>query len=422
MAKAPSSSAAAATGGRGPAHYRTRLLLLLLVAVAASASTAGFLLSGALRDPCDARGDPAAAAAGSPLGFMRSKLVLLVSHELSLSGGPLLLMELAFLLRHVGSQVVWITNQRSEETNDVRYSLEHKMLNHGVQVLPARGEEAVDTARKADLVILNTAVAGKWLDPVLKNHVPEVLPKILWWIHEMRGHYFKLEYVKHLPFVAGAMIDSHTTAEYWKSRTSDRLKIQMPQTYVVHLGNSKELMEVAEDDVARRVLREHIRESLGVRSEDLLFAIINSVSRGKGQDLFLQAFYQSLQLIQQQKLKVPKMHAVVVGSDMNAQTKFETQLRDFVVKNGIHDRVHFVNKTLAVAPYLAAIDVLVQNSQARGECFGRITIEAMAFKLPVLVRLTPCSLLSVCRPGDWQASQSTFGAGTIFLHLFGVYE
>lgn len=25
--------------------------------------------------------------------------------------------------------------------------------------------------------------------------------------------------------------------------------------------------------------------------------------------------------------------------------------------------------------------------QARGECFGRITIEAMAFQLPVLVRL-----------------------------------
>ncbi|KAG0537183.1 hypothetical protein BDA96_03G126300 [Sorghum bicolor] len=388
MAKPPSSAAAAAAGGRGPVHNRTRLLLVLLVAVAASASTAGFLLRGALRDPCDGRGDPAAlntaVAAGSPLGFMRSKLVLLVSHELSLSGGPLLLMELAFLLRHVGSEVVWITNQRSEETNDVTYSLEHRMLSHGVQVLPARGQEAVDIALKADLVILNTAVAGKWLDPVLKDHVPKVLPKILWWIHEMRGHYFKVEYVKHLPFVAGAMIDSHTTAEYWKSRTSDRLKIQMPQTYVVHLGNSKELMEVAEDNVARRVLREHIRESLGVRSEDLLFAIINSVSRGKGQDLFLQAFYQGLQLIQHQKLKVPTMHAIVVGSDMNAQTKFETQLRDFVVKNAIHDRVHFVNKTLAVAPYLAAIDVLVQNSQARGECFGRITIEAMAFKLPVL--------------------------------------
>ena len=50
----------------------------------------------------------------------------------------------------------------------------------------------------------------------------------------------------------------------------------MPETYVLHLGNSKDLMEVAENNVAKRVLREHIRESLGVRNEDILFAIINS--------------------------------------------------------------------------------------------------------------------------------------------------
>ena len=110
--------------------------------------------------------------------------------------------------------------------------------------------------------------------------------------------------------------------------------------------------------------------------------------------MFLQAFYQSLQLIQQQKLKVPTMHAVVVGSDMNAQTKFETQLRDFVVKNGIHDRVHFVNKTLAVAPYLAAIDVLVQNSQVShtviyGLCF-------LSSKLYVSVNYLSCSIFIVC--------------------------
>ncbi|KAK2392567.1 UDP-Glycosyltransferase superfamily protein [Trifolium repens] len=320
----------------------------------------------------------------SLLDFMKSKLVLMVSHELSLSGGPLLLMELAFLLRGVGSDVVWITNQYPAEHDQVIYSLESKMLDRGVQVLPARGEKAVDTALKADLVILNTAVAGKWLDAVLKEKVTVILPKVLWWIHEMRGHYFKVEYVKHLPFVAGAMIDSHTTAQYWKNRTRERLGIKMPETYVVHLGNSKELMDVAEDSVAKRVLREHVRESLGVRNDDLLFAIINSVSRGKGQDLFLRAFHESLQLIQEKKLKLPSLHAIVVGSDMNAQTKFEMELRKFVTENKIQDRVHFVNKTLAVAPYLASIDVLVQNSQGRGECFGRITIEAMAFRLPVL--------------------------------------
>jgi hypothetical protein len=100
------------------------------------------------------------------------------------------------------------------------------------QILPARGQEAIDTALKADLVILNTAVAGKWLDAVLKDHVPQVLAKILWWIHEMRGHYFNLEYVKHLPLVAGAMIDSHTTAEYWKNRTHDRLKYVQNSYYL----------------------------------------------------------------------------------------------------------------------------------------------------------------------------------------------
>ncbi|XP_059636456.1 uncharacterized protein LOC132278634 [Cornus florida] len=320
----------------------------------------------------------------NPLSFMKSKLVLLVSHELSLSGGPLLLMELAFLLRGVGTEVVWITNQKPAESDEVIYSLEQKMLDRGVQVFSAKGQKAIDAALKADLVILNTAVAGKWPDAVLKENVPRVLPKVLWWIHEMRGHYFKVEYVKHLPFVAGAMIDSHTTAEYWKNRTRERLGIKMPETYVVHLGNSKELMDVAENSVAKRVLREHVRESLGVRNEDLLFAIINSVSRGKGQDLFLRSFHESLQLIQEKKLQVPPMHAVIVGSDMQAQTKFETELRNFVVEKKIQDHVHFVNKTLNVAPYLASIDVLVQNSQARGECFGRITIEAMAFQLPVL--------------------------------------
>ncbi|KAK3025001.1 hypothetical protein RJ639_044610, partial [Escallonia herrerae] len=374
-----------------------RWLLVLLATLSVSTAIA-FIIRAAFDSSCDRPFDvmaekrfrqgppplPIGAAASSPLSFMKSKLVLLVSHELSLSGGPLLLMELAFLLRGVGAEVYWITNQKPLETDGVIYSLEHKMLDRGVQVFSAKGQEAIDTALRADLVVLNTAVAGKWLDAVLKENVPRVLPKVLWWIHEMRGHYFKMEYVKHLPLVAGAMIDSHVTAEYWKNRTQERLRIKMPKTYVVHLGNSKELMEVAEDSVAKRVLREHVRESLGVRNEDILFGLVNSVSRGKGQDLFLRSFYESLQLIQEKKLQVPSIHAVIVGSDMTVQTKFESEIRNFVLLKKMQNRVHFVNKTLTVSPYLAAIDILVQNSQGRGECFGRITIEAMAFQLPVL--------------------------------------
>lgn len=393
------SSSTSTTAFLGLGFHKKKKWVLMVLALFSVSTVIVLLMRAAISDSCagrirDYRKDStqreipgfssSSRASSSPLYFMKSKLVLLVSHELSLSGGPLLLMELAFLLRGVGADVVWITYQKPAETDEVVYSLENKMLDRGVQVFSAKGQKAIDTALKANLVVLNTAVAGKWLDAVLKDNVPRVLPKILWWIHEMRGHYFKLDFVKHLPYVAGAMIDSHITAEYWKNRTKERLGISMPETFVVHLGNSKELMEVAENSVAKRVLREHVREALGVRNEDLLFAIINSVSRGKGQDLFLRAFHESLQLIKQKKLQVPPMHAVIVGSDMSAQSKFETELRDFVTEKKIQDRVHFINKTLTVAPYLASIDVLVQNSQARGECFGRITIEAMAFQLPVL--------------------------------------
>lgn len=60
---------------------------------------------------------------------------------------------------------------------------------------------------------------------------------------------------------------------------------------------------------------------------------------------------------------MPSMHAVIIGSDMNAQNNLESELRNYVMQKQIQDRVHFVNKTLTVAPYLASIDVLVQNSQ-----------------------------------------------------------
>ncbi|CAI0462029.1 unnamed protein product [Linum tenue] len=262
-------------------HKRWLLGLLIMLSIS---TVIAFFIRSAL-DSCDRHLEQVSQESSAnapvppnPLSFMRSKRVLMVSHELSLSGGPLLLMELAFLLRTVGAGVSWITIQKPLQTDGVIYNLEDKMLVRGVQVISAKGQEAIDAALTADLVVLNTAVAGKWLDPVLKGNLSRVLPKVLWWIHEMRGHYFKLDFVKHLPLVAGAMIDSHVTADYWKNRTQERLGIKMPETYVVHLGNSKELMEVAEDSIANRVLREHIRESLEVRDEDLLFGIINSMN------------------------------------------------------------------------------------------------------------------------------------------------
>lgn len=45
------------------------------------------------------------------------------------------MMELAFLLRQVDTEVVWITNQKPAGTDEVIYSLEQKLLQKGVKVI-----------------------------------------------------------------------------------------------------------------------------------------------------------------------------------------------------------------------------------------------------------------------------------------------
>ncbi|KAB1212931.1 hypothetical protein CJ030_MR5G001853 [Morella rubra] len=298
-------------------------------ATSSSSGTAGSITSslGEEKDTSTQLYSAAQAGSATPnsLDFMKSKLVLLVSHELSLSGGPLLLMELAFLLRGVGEEVIWITNQKPAEPDGVVYSLEHKMLDRGVQgqmkrvcgdfdgniitncyqdlLLRQIGTHQHDNLRLEHLQVFGVVCNVQWIYPVRYLCYGNLIVHV-----EMR--------------YPSTCILPMTSYIFFLSMLCG---IKIPQNYVVHLGNS--------------------------------------VSRGKGQDLFLRSFHESPQLIKEKKLQVPPLHAVAVGSDMNAQTKYETELRNFVVEKKIWGHVHFVNKTLTVAPYLASIDFLVQNSQ-----------------------------------------------------------
>ena len=98
-------------------------------------------------------------------------------------------------------------------------------------------------------------------------------------------------------------------------------------------------------------------------SETIVDGTSTGVSRGKGQDLFLKSFYEAIQLMKSESTHIQQnMHAVIVGCDANPG-KYELELRDYVKEKRFEHLVHFVNKTMNVVPYLAAIDVLVQNSQ-----------------------------------------------------------
>lgn len=100
-------------------------------------------------------------------------------------------------------------------------------------------------------------------------------------------------------------------------------------------------------------------------SINILFMSFAGVSRGKGQDLFLRAFVEGVNLVKKINIVLQTeftVQALLVGSDWAAPS-YESMLRKFVKENALESTVHFVNKSLDVVPYLAASDVLVQNSQ-----------------------------------------------------------
>jgi len=46
----------------------------------------------------------------------------------------------------------------------------------------------------------------------------------------------------------------------------------------VHLGNSQQLMRAAEDAIAKFSMRQRVRHMLGIHDDDVVFAMINSLS------------------------------------------------------------------------------------------------------------------------------------------------
>ncbi|MFS7944835.1 putative Glycosyl-transferase family 4_5 [Helianthus anomalus] len=51
----------------------------------------------------------------------------------------------------------------------------------------------------------------------------------------------------------GFVIDLFITTQYWKNRTQERLKIWMPKTHIVHFGNKEEHIDVAENNVEKKI-------------------------------------------------------------------------------------------------------------------------------------------------------------------------
>lgn len=132
-----------------------------------------------------------------------------------------------------------------------------------------------------------------------------------------------------------------------------------------------------------RVDRVHARASLhGVRPRALLLGVVGQLTPWKGQDTAIEV----LHLLRSQGIDA---HLLLVGSAKftAASTRldnraFVEQLKSRVAELRLEDRVSWMGEREDVPELISALDVLLLPS--REEPFGRVLIEAMAMRVPVV--------------------------------------
>ena len=120
--------------------------------------------------------------------------------------------------------------------------------------------------------------------------------------------------------------------------------------------------------------RAWLREQLNLPGEARLVGIVGRFTPWKGQETFLQM---ALKLIREGV----DAHFVLAGRAFNEEQAFESKLKSLAA--AAPDRIHFIPFQDSIANLLSGLDVFVHASQ-RPEPFGRVIIEAMAARVPVV--------------------------------------
>lgn len=312
------------------------------------------------------------------LACSRDKRIVLISHDLAQAGSQLLLVETAVKLRAAGADVRLVTLGEDARPGNLA-------ARNNIAVLPVA--ESFRQCASADLVIANTAVAAGWVNSYLKVNAAGGR-SLLWWIHEIDAYSYA-DQMNSLGQVAMALFDSHASLRAW----ADVGLAFPPLTRLIHPCVEDDFVEKSTKSrfpypvggIPKRFgiqalvrTRPEIRKKLGIAPDDFAIALIGSAFRKKGHALFMQTVSSMLGQYPRLPLKV-----IMVGfGTQEHKTRFLNQLND--AGQRALDARRAISVVHELAPYYAASDAFVMNSQGLGENFGRVTIEAMTFKLPVL--------------------------------------
>lgn len=388
-----------------------------------------------------------------------SRNFVLIFHELSMTGAPLSMLELATELLSCGATVHAVVLSR-------RGGLMAELTKRRIKIIDDKAEHSFKASMKADLVIAGSAVCAQWIEQYLA-YFSAGSNQIAWWIMENRREYFDrskliLNRVKVLVFL------SELQSKQWLNWSKEENITLTTQTALIPLSVNDELAFVAgipsslntplsnpeRMSQKRQMLRHAVRQEMGLTDQDMLVISLGSINAAKGQLLLVESAYLAFQeqpsqsevrskFSHETEKKTSKMarklHLRGLASKQNSSTElsqssisdgfsvnrtnyirttsqstpransshevFEQKLKILIGSVGsksnkvtyvkeildyisghsnFSDSILWSPTTTRVASLYSAADVYVTNSQGLGETFGRVTIEAMAYGLPVL--------------------------------------
>lgn len=119
-----------------------------------------------------------------------------------------------------------------------------------------------------------------------------------------------------------------------------------------------------------------VRRDLGVKNEDILIGMVGNIDYWKGQIVLVKAM--SLVLRRYSDVK-----AVLVGKTVIGAEEYEADIRAFISLNNLNDKIILAGYREDISVLLDAFDIFAHAS-IEPEPFGRVIIEAMAMKKPLI--------------------------------------
>ncbi|KAK7294155.1 hypothetical protein RJT34_17038 [Clitoria ternatea] len=379
--------------------------------------------------------------------LVRSKRFVLIFHELSMTGAPLSMMELATELLSCGAYVSAVVLSK-------KGGLMQELARRQIKVLEDKASVSFKIATKADLIIAGSAVCASWIEQYIE-HFPAGASRLAWWMMENRREYFdRSKHVLHRVTILVFLAESQSK-QWQKWCEEEGIKLRFPPV-LVPLSVNDELAFVAgipstldtpsfsagKMDETKKLLRDSVRREMGLNDNDMLVISLSSINRGKGQLLLLESanslvehgplqdhnkilntsideeylstsarrhhmrksfallndstvalnnissnFINRREVLSHNTGAMEQSLKILIGSVGSKSNKVDyvKGILSFLARHSnLSKSVLWTPTTTRVASLYSAADVYVINSQGLGETFGRVTVEAMAFGLPVL--------------------------------------